>query len=105
MISRKGLYISYNKAIATEASELRKIYAKLSGNEVSSDVTFDDINTNSDYVVDSEFQFNAVLLYYSVYDSELKTPLSTNLFGILFLDSPVYSSNNGTDNTGALLVG
>ena len=35
-----------------------------------------------------EFKFNAILLYYSVYDldDEYKQPLATNLFGIVFLD-------------------
>lgn len=35
-----------------------------------------------------EFRFNAVLLYYSVYDidDEYKQALATNLFGIMFMD-------------------
>ena len=35
-----------------------------------------------------EFNFNAILLYYSVYDldDEYKQPLATNLFGIVLLD-------------------
>lgn len=38
--------------------------------------------------VDDEFQFNAILVYYSVYNKTLDKILSTNLLGILFLDAP-----------------
>lgn len=90
-------------SLVKRISELRKIYGARDNEEITSDITLDDINTNESYVVDKEFQFNAVLLYYTVYDSQQKIPLATNLFGILFLDSPVYSSNNGVDNSGAHL--
>lgn len=42
-----------------------------------------------------EFGFNAILLYYSVYDQNdtTKTAYAINLFGIVFLDSPSSVSN------------
>ena len=52
--------------------------------------SFDDINIDveDNLHVDQEFQFNAILLYYSVYDQDdlVKTAYATNLFGVIFLD-------------------
>lgn len=54
--------------------------------------SYDDINVDikEQFGVDTEFNFNAILLYYSIYnqDDAIKTPQATNLFGIIFLDSP-----------------
>ena len=41
-----------------------------------------------DYAVDNNFNFNSVLIYYSVYNKSLDTILATNLLGVLFLDHP-----------------
>ena len=52
--------------------------------------SYDDINIDAEdnLHVDQEFQFNAILLYYSVYDQDdlVKTPYAINLFGVIFLD-------------------
>jgi len=52
--------------------------------------SYDDINIDveDNLHVDQEFQFNTILLYYSVYDQDdlVKTPYATNLFGVIFLD-------------------
>ena len=52
--------------------------------------SYDDVNVDIDnhFNLDTEFQFNAILLYYSVYDQDdiVKTSYATNLFGIIFLD-------------------
>ncbi len=52
--------------------------------------SYDDINIDveNNLNVDQEFQFNAILLYYSVYDQDdlVKIPYATNLFGVIFLD-------------------
>lgn len=62
--------------------------------------SYDDINIDveNNLNVDQEFQFNAILLYYSVYDQDdlVKTPYATNLFGIIFLDGtkPVESNSS-----------
>ena len=50
--------------------------------------------------VDSKFTFNAVLLYYTIYDANNSVALATNLFGILFLDG-VNDENLGTAGTGS----
>ena len=53
--------------------------------------SFDDINIDIDNIrgdVKTEFDFNAIFLYYSVYDQDdiVKTSYATNLFGIIFID-------------------
>lgn len=58
--------------------------------------SFDDINinidklTNNNIILANEFKFNAILLYYSIYDQDdtTKSPYAINLFGIIFLDGP-----------------
>ena len=42
----------------------------------------------------SDFEFNAVLIYYDVYDPAEPTNFATNLYGVLFLDDV---NNDGTD--------
>jgi hypothetical protein len=51
-------------------------------------LTFDQLAMDSDLVVNDTFEFNAVMIYYSVYNSVEDTILATNLLGILFLDAP-----------------
>lgn len=57
-------------------------------------LTFDSLATDSNYVEDDEFDFNAVLIYYSVYNKSLDKVLATNLLGILFLDAPSGNTAN-----------
>lgn len=63
--------------------------------------TYDDINIdiNNHFNVDVKFDFNAILLYYSVYDQDdlVKTPYATNLFGIIFLDGCKMKASTGDD--------
>jgi hypothetical protein len=49
-------------------------------------LTFDKLAIQD--AIDDSYQFNAILIYYSVYNKALDTVLATNLFGILFLDPP-----------------
>lgn len=62
--------------------------------------SYDDINIDveNNLNVDQEFQFNAILLYYSVYDQDdlVKTPYATNLFGIIFLDGARFKKDKST---------
>ena len=79
----------------------RRHFSKLEGAAKDSDPninisSYDDINVdiNNIFNIDTEFEFNAILLYYSIYnqDDTIKTPQATNLFGIIFLDSPRISN-------------
>jgi hypothetical protein len=49
-------------------------------------LTFDDLAI--EYAEDDNFDFNSVLIYYSIYNKTLDKTLATNLLGILFLDPP-----------------
>lgn len=62
--------------------------------------SYDDINIDmyNQLKVDTEFDFNAILLYYSIFDETnnktSKIPQAINLFGILFLDAPQSAGTN-----------
>ena len=62
--------------------------------------SYDDINIDREnyFGIDNEFAFNAILLYYSVYDQDdlVKTAYATNLFGIIFLDGAKLNSINSS---------
>ena len=62
--------------------------------------SYDDINIDSrnQLNVDQEFQFNTILLYYSIYDQDdlVKTAYATNLFGVIFLDGAKFKDNSTT---------
>lgn len=45
--------------------------------------TIEEFNATADA---SDFEFNAVLIYYDVYDPAVPTDVATNLYGVLFLD-------------------
>ena len=61
-----------------------------------------DLDITNDNMVKDEFDFNAILLYYSVYDQTDKVSRihATNLFGIIFLDSAniITGAENNGDN-------
>lgn len=69
-------------------------------NEAISLSSYDDINIDREnyFGIDTEFAFNAILLYYSVYDQDdlIKTAYATNLFGIIFLDGAKLDSANNS---------
>lgn len=64
-------------------------------------ISYDTINTDTDLEYKADFEFNAVLLYYSIYDKDSGLELATNLFGILFLNGPVTDSTDTAGNTGS----
>ena len=56
--------------------------------------SFDDIAINNSYSNNGNFDFNAILVYYSVYDNDSGKILSTNAYGLLVLDHS--EDNSGT---------
>ena len=105
---------SGNKYIANDALEivkdLNQVQEALREYTGKKDIiinSFDDVNVDNKEqfkgtVYDitsnpSEFSFNAILLYYSVYDQDdlAKNAYAINLFGIIFLDSPKVAGADG----------
>jgi hypothetical protein len=60
-------------------------------------VSYDTINTDNTFIDSSDFNFNAILIYYSIYDKNNAAELACNLFGLLFLNGP---SVDALANTG-----
>ncbi len=102
--------------VITDFTTIQSTLHDLSNGEFTQSISsFDDINVDfndalSSIKVDNqavysmangcEFKFNAILLYYSVYDLNdvYKQPIATNLFGIVFLDGGTSSTENYTLN-------
>jgi hypothetical protein len=53
--------------------------------------TLEEFNATADA---ADFEFNAVLIYYDVYDPAIPTDVATNLYGVLFLDDVNTSSGD-----------
>lgn len=63
-------------------------------------LTFNKMGTT--FSINDSFEFNAALLYYSVYNSTQDTVLARNLLGVMFLDAPSGNSSQ-IGSTGILL--
>jgi hypothetical protein len=64
-------------------------------------LTFDDlaIDTDTESFISDSYSFNAVLIYYSIYDSTNKNIIATNAYGILLLDSARTSNTYSDEET------
>ena len=82
--------------LVTDYHTIEKVLKSLGSEDITVN-SFDDVNVDYDEFLKEteysmsgqcEFKFNAMLLYYSVYDlnDAYKQPIATNLFGIVFLD-------------------
>ncbi len=72
-------------------------------NSQPQEITYDSINIDKNLIdSDQEYEFNAILLYYTIYDKDTGTELATNLFGILFLNSPEDEQNINQSGTSML---
>lgn len=100
--------------IVKDFKTISSILTKMNGGHDITVDSWDDINIDNlnafkdierddehggayDMSKECEFKFNAILLYYSVYDidDEFKQAISTNLFGIVFIDGG--ASQSGGD--------
>ena len=80
--------------IELSCSELREYYN-------DSNLNYDNLAIDSKYVKEDKYNFNAVLVYYSIYDSTGKNVLATNAYGILLLDnSAPYAYKNESISNG-----
>lgn len=75
-----------------DITKLREYY----GND---NLTYDDIgigntsNSEIDQEMYDDFRFNAILVYYSIYDSDKTKRLATNAYGLYILDGAIESSD------------
>lgn len=65
-------------------------------------ISYDELAINDKYCLSSTYEFNTILVYYTIYDTNGNS-LSTNLFGVMFLSSPKDSNDNNTTNNGISL--
>lgn len=61
---------------------------------IYSDSTLSYEKLATEYSINDNFNFNAALIYYTVYNSTMDKVLGVNLLGILFLDAPTGNSAN-----------
>ena len=73
-------------SIVYDLDELKNIPVWNNPPAIDSTLTFDKIAIEN--AIDDTFNFNAILIYYSIYNKTLDKVLATNLLGILFLDAP-----------------
>lgn len=67
-----------------------------------STLTFDTLATT--HAVNDRFNFNAVLIYYSIYNSTRDAILATNLLGVMFLDAPSGNSSQIVEGYEGILL-
>lgn len=101
-----GIKIKYNSipiSLAKDPNIIARDLKKFNNfSNINTDLiqSYDDINIDmhNQLHVDTEFDFNAILLYYSIFDETnnktSKIPQAINLFGILFLDGPQSAGTN-----------
>lgn len=88
-----NIYTSAKKSSAFEAElsieNLREYYGD--ENLTIDDIGFGNVSSGVDFF--DRFGFNAILVYYSIYDSTGTNVLSTNAFGVYILDNAIETSN------------
>lgn len=100
-ISGKGIFSSgttYECSSALDALEVEFDINKLRNYYDNSSLSYDDIafgNVNGKFYPETSFEFNAILVYYSIYDSQGKNILSTNAFGLYILDNSTTTTTSG----------
>jgi len=95
-----NLYLKYSLSSGSGPSEIRLKRSNVECLSIEFDinkikdilgdstVSFDDLALPSPgYSEDDSYDFNTILIYYSVYNKSLDKILATNLLGVLFLDS------------------
>ena len=92
-------------SLVTDINEIRQIYGANQPDLLKQEglsplnLSYDDIAI--DLADKTEFEFNTVLIYYSIFDQSGQNIIATNLFGVLFLEAPV-DDRDEADKTGAI---
>lgn len=89
-VSNSGRQASDSFEAELDITKLRQIYENTS-------LTYDDIGMGkvTDGSIYTDFTFNAILVYYSIYNSDKTKRLATNAYGIYILDNAVKSGIDG----------
>jgi hypothetical protein len=88
---KSGSSVEYKRSkldslsIVFNLDELKGVYA-------DPELTYDKMAIQ--YSINDNFNFNAVLIYYTVYNSTMDEILGRNLLGVLFIDAPSGNSSN-----------
>ena len=72
-------------SLVTDLDKLKLIYSDTA-------LTYDKMAIQ--YAINDNFDFNTILLYYTVYNSTMDQVLGVNLLGVLFIDAPNGNSSN-----------
>ena len=90
IVSNSGKTASDSFEVELDIAKLRQLYENPS-------LSYDDIGMGKvkDGSVYTDFTFNAILVYYSIYNSDKTKRLATNAYGIYVLDNSVPSGIDG----------
>lgn len=90
VVSNSGKTASDSFEVELDIAKLRQLYENPS-------LSYDDIGMGKvkDGSVYTDFTFNAILVYYSIYNSDKTKRLATNAYGIYVLDNAVQSGIDG----------
>jgi len=83
-------------SIVLDINKLKTIYN-------DPNLTYDSM-ASGDNAINDQFEFNAVMIYYSIYNAVQDTVLATNLLGILFLDAPSGNSQLIGNNMPGIMI-
>ena len=98
--SNNGYYtytVSNSGRLASDSFEAELDIAKLRQIYENPSLTYDDIGIGrvKDGSIYTDFTFNAILIYYSIYNSDKTRRLATNAYGVYILDNSVKSGIDG----------
>lgn len=86
--------------LVNDIDEITNIYEQYFSKDELGFISFDSINIEPNLIKKTNYDFNAILLYYTIYDKDNHNELATNAFGIIFLNSPMVENNDLTENSG-----
>lgn len=85
-----GVDLGYSISEVKDSLEVELSIDKLRQYYDSDSLSFDDLAIDENYLYNNsnnDFEFNSILIYYSIYDSTGKNILATNAYGILILNN------------------
>lgn len=88
-----------NLEVVLDIEKIRQYYES-KGILNTQTLTYDDIATGKvDDIINNDYSFNAVLVYYSIYNSDKTKRLATNAYGIYILDTSLREDDSINENS------